>query len=105
MSRQPTVTRWGSTNPPSHDHLDAVFGDEDLAPSWWSSGPGDTYATHSHPYHKVLYCARGSIQFTIELSSERIELTPGDRLDIPPGTVHSAIVGPNGVECIEAAKP
>ena len=30
---------------------------------------------------------------------------PGDRLDIPPGATHSAIVGPQGVACVEAARP
>src|SRR5215469_6807205 len=32
-----------------------------LAPYRWSNGPYDSYAAHSHAYHKVLYCARGSI--------------------------------------------
>jgi len=33
-----------------------------------------------------------------------LDLGPGDRLDLEPGTDHSATVGPHGVECLEAAR-
>jgi quercetin dioxygenase-like cupin family protein len=82
----------------------AVFSHENLSPQRWSNGPGDTYAAHNHPYHKVLYCVRGSIVFRLSQSGEAIELRAGDRLDIEPGTEHSAIVGAHGVECVEAAR-
>ena len=81
----------------------AAFAAEGLSPSRWSNGPGDVYASHSHAYRKVLYCLRGSIVFRLTASGEEIRLTPGDRLDIDPGTAHSAIVGPDGVTCVEAA--
>jgi hypothetical protein len=32
-----------------------------------------------------------------------VTLVPGDRLDLPAGVGHSATVGPDGVECLEAA--
>jgi len=47
---------------------------------------------------------RGSIRFDLPASGESFELRPGDRLDIPPGTHHSAVVGPEGVTCVEAAR-
>jgi quercetin dioxygenase-like cupin family protein len=83
--------------------LDA-FVQERLSPHRWSNGPGDTYAPHSHAYHKVLYCLRGSVVFRLTATGEDISLHPGDRLDIEPHTEHSATVGPHGVECIEAAR-
>jgi quercetin dioxygenase-like cupin family protein len=73
---------------------------EGLSPSWWSNGPGDTYAAHSHSYNKVLYCTEGSITFAVEGAD--FELHAGDRLDIPRGTSHSAVVGGEGVTCVEA---
>jgi mannose-6-phosphate isomerase-like protein (cupin superfamily) len=97
-----TVTPWGEERPPNRDRLELVFRREGLSPSWWSNGPGDRYSQHSHSYHKVLYCARGSIRFMVHPSGEAHELQPGDRLDIPPGTTHSADVGPEGVTCVEA---
>jgi quercetin dioxygenase-like cupin family protein len=84
--------------------LEALFRSEHLSPGWWSNGPGDTYAPHSHRYHKVLYCLHGGIAFRIEPSGPEYELAPGDRLDIPPGTSHSAVVGPKGVTCVESAR-
>ena len=67
----------------------------------WSNGPGDRYAPHSHSYEKVLYCVDGAITFTLESEGKRLELTSGDRMVLPAGTVHSAVVGPGGCTCIE----
>jgi mannose-6-phosphate isomerase-like protein (cupin superfamily) len=98
-----SVTRWEGDHGPTEEELDRLLRERGLAPRWWSNGPGDRYAAHSHGYHKVLYCATGSIRFVIEDSGERIDLEAGDRLDIPPHTPHSAVVGPSGVTCVEAA--
>lgn len=65
----------------------------------WSNGPGDVYASHTHSYEKVLYCVTGSITFT--LADRELQLRPGDRMVLPPGTVHGAVVGPDGCTCIE----
>jgi quercetin dioxygenase-like cupin family protein len=65
----------------------------------WSNGPGDRYAPHSHSYEKVLCCVAGSIIFT--LPDREIKLGPGDRMVLPPGTVHGALVGVDGCTCIE----
>ena len=97
------VTRWTDTEAPSPETLDGLLCASGLTPSWWSSAPGDRYTAHSHAYRKVLYCARGGIRFTIDDGGETIDLGPGDRLDLPPGTVHSALVSPEGVTCVEAA--
>ena len=67
----------------------------------WSNGPRDRYALHSNPYEKVLYCVDGSITFGLEQEHRELELKAGDRMVLPPGTVHSAVVGPSGCTCIE----
>jgi len=67
----------------------------------WSNGPGTVYGVHTHSYRKILYCLRGSIRFDLVGSGESIDLEPGDRLDLPPGTAHAAVVGPGGVTCVE----
>jgi quercetin dioxygenase-like cupin family protein len=77
------------------------FAEHGLKPYSWSNGPGDTYQSHSHSYHKVLYCLHGSIVFRV--AGDDYELRPGDRLDLPPGVEHGAIVGQEGVTCLEAA--
>ncbi len=67
----------------------------------WSNGPGERYAAHTHSYEKVLYCVDGSITFALEGEGRSLELKPGDRMVLPAGTVHSAVVGQAGCTCIE----
>jgi quercetin dioxygenase-like cupin family protein len=67
----------------------------------WSNRPGDRYAAHSHNFEKVLYCVDGSITFVLENEGKRLALKSGDRMVLPAGTVHSAVVGSSGCICIE----
>jgi hypothetical protein len=66
----------------------------------WSNGPGAQYAVHAHPYRKILYVTVGSITFTPE-GAQPVTMGPGDRIEIPPGTPHGALVGVEGVTCWE----
>ena len=70
----------------------------------WSNAPGDRYAPHSHSYEKVLYCVEGSIAFVLEAEGRQLDLNAGDRMVLPAGTIHSAIVGPAGCTCIEGRR-
>jgi quercetin dioxygenase-like cupin family protein len=70
----------------------------------WSNGPGDSYTAHSHSFEKVLYCVGGSITFVLEDGGRRLELKAGDRMVLPAGTVHSAVVGSDGCTCIEGRR-
>jgi hypothetical protein len=100
----PTVTLWPGTDPPTEAALEGTLRAEGLAPEWWQNGPHERYATHRHTYHKVLYCASGSVTFLLPDTGERFDLKPGDRLDLPARTNHSALVGPRGVRCVEAPR-
>ena len=86
------------------DAILAAFSREGLTPHGWSNPPGDAYAVHSHSYEKLLFCLRGSIIFRLPATDESIELHPGDRLEIDAAAEHEALVGANGVTCIEAAR-
>ena len=85
------------------DALEQLFHSQGMEPRWWSNAPGERYASHSHPYHKVLFCSKGSIVFHTQDGD--IELRPGDRLDVDVATEHSATVGPDGATCVEAPLP
>jgi hypothetical protein len=74
-------------------------------PSAWSNGPRDRYGAHEHGYDKTLVCERGSIVFGLVDESRQIELRPGDRLDLPAGMNHDALVGDEGVTCLEGHFP
>lgn len=79
--------------------------DEGLAPSTWGNGPGDRYAAHEHGYDKVIVVDQGSITFGLPHEARAIELDEGDRLELPAGTLHDAVVGGRGVVCLEAHLP
>ncbi len=86
--------------PPDEASLDRALRSEAGNVHGWSNGPGDRYPEHEHGYAKILYCARGSIAFALG-DARRFDLRPGDRLFLPAGTRHSALVGPEGCACIE----
>ncbi|MDQ3897871.1 MAG: cupin domain-containing protein [Actinomycetota bacterium] len=90
------------SSPPDRTEIERRFRDEGLSPRGWGNAPGDTYGRHAHDYHKVLYCVSGSIVFHTDDGD--VELHPGDRLDVEPGTDHAATVGPDGVQCMEAPR-
>jgi hypothetical protein len=83
----------------------ARLGAEGLVPTAWSNGPGDRYPAHDHGYDKVIVVESGSIRFGLVDRGEAVELAGGDRLELPTGTSHDAVVGPSGVTCLEAHVP
>ena len=100
--RAADADRGGGTGAGDPHDLAARLRSEGLDPGAWSNGPGDRYAAHEHGYDKVLVCERGSIRFGLADLGSSVELAPGDRLDLPAGTHHDAVVGPVGVTCLEA---
>jgi uncharacterized protein YjlB len=96
------IIRWPDGKPPDEALLRSILADEDLHPYVWSNGPGDIYGAHSHSYHKVIYVVRGSITFGLPDSGDKVTLSSGDRLELPAGVTHNAVVGHQGVACLEA---
>jgi len=96
------VIRWTDKKSPDEALLHSILADEDLHPYMWSNGPGDVYGAHSHSYHKVIYVVRGSITFGLPDSGDALTLNEGDRLELPAGITHDAVVGNKGVACLEA---
>ncbi len=76
-----------------------------MAPGAWGNGPGDRYSPHAHEFDKVLVCVEGAIRFGLPSTGRVVDLAVGDRLDLPAGLRHDAIVGPGGVTCLEAHLP
>jgi uncharacterized protein YjlB len=85
----------------------ATLRDRLAAEGWpasaWSNGPGDRYAAHEHGYDKMLVVEVGSIAFGIPGGTTSMAV--GDRLELPARTSHTAVVGPDGVTCLEAHAP
>lgn len=67
-----------------------------LSPEPWSASAGTVFARHQHERTKRLFVVAGSISF------DGVALGPGDGIRIPAGVEHAAIVGDDGVQCVEA---
>lgn len=104
MTNPPQVTPWAGSTAPTESTLRQLCADEGLNPYAWSNGPHDVYSAHTHSYDKVIYVVRGSITFGLPDLGQSLTLNAGDRLDLPAGTVHDAVVGAQGVLCLEAHK-
>ena len=100
----PLVTSWTDSNPPTQSTLWRLMSDEGLSPYMWSNGPHDVYSAHTHSYNKVICVVQGSITFGLPQLGKQLTLKAGDRLDLPAGIVHDAVVGAQGVVCLEGHK-
>jgi mannose-6-phosphate isomerase-like protein (cupin superfamily) len=89
--------------PASRPAIEATVTAEGLTPRVWANEGDVTYGRHVHEHHKVLFCVSGSIVFHTDTGE--VSLRPGDRMELPAGVGHSATVGPDGVECVEAYRP
>jgi quercetin dioxygenase-like cupin family protein len=78
---------------------------EGLDAGRWGNGAGDRYGVHRHDYDKVIAVEWGSIDFGLPATGGKIGLSAGDRLELPAGTDHDAVVGGDGVSCLEAHLP
>jgi quercetin dioxygenase-like cupin family protein len=74
---------------------------EGLDTQRWKNVSGTRHQTQKYEFDKVILVMRGSIMFRIPETGEEVALNPGDRLELPAGTPHEAIVGPMGVVCLE----
>lgn len=102
MKQKASVRRWENPSQPDANELTRLMQQEGLRPYSWSNGPGDHYSAHRHSYDKIIYVASGSITFTLPATGDELKLEPGDRIELPAGTLHSAVVGSQGVVCLEA---
>jgi quercetin dioxygenase-like cupin family protein len=98
------IVRWPHSHPLPDEEVVRFFKARGLPYSRWANGPQEVYSVHTHPYRKILFCLKGSITFTLPDAGESVALRQGDRLIVPPGMRHGAVVGPEGVTCIEAGE-
>ena len=54
----------------------------------WQDYPGAVYCEHSHPHDEFIVVASGVITFTTAKAA--YELSSGDAMELPAGTVHGA---------------
>jgi quercetin dioxygenase-like cupin family protein len=67
---------------------------EGWAPLLIHDPPGAVYPPHQHPEAKLLVFLRGSME--VKVGGAVYRCLPGDKLIIPGGVEHAALVGPDG---------
>jgi cupin superfamily acireductone dioxygenase involved in methionine salvage len=95
------VLRWPHRHALPEAEVTAFFHARGIAATRWSNAPGTVYEEHAHAYRKMLFCVEGGITFFLPEQDRDVRLAPGDRLTLPPGVRHRALVGEHGVTCIE----
>lgn len=97
-----SIHDWPGDLPPDESEVQRFLRQQDLVGYRWSNAPGDVYGAHSHPFHKIIIVLQGSITFVLPDFEREVTLGIGDRLELAAGVVHEAVVGQQGVICIEA---
>ncbi|KJS28896.1 MAG: cupin [Desulfatitalea sp. BRH_c12] len=100
-----SVRKWSHDHPPAPQAIEENMRAEGVACYRWSNDPGDIYGAHDHTYDKIIYVLQGSITFGLPQRGEKIVLGAGDRLYLPAGITHDAVVGREGVVCLEGHRP
>ena len=95
------VERWSGGSPLSEADVLRLIADKGFSGYRWSNHPGDVYGAHSHAFFKIIFVIQGSITFGLPQEEIQISLNAGARLDLARGTIHDAIVGAQGVVCLE----
>jgi len=63
---------------------------EGLKTAWYSEVPGTSQRDHQHTFPETRWILSGHL--TVDVAGETLMLGPGDRIDVPAGTLHHAEV-------------
>jgi quercetin dioxygenase-like cupin family protein len=81
------VKRWDADDGPLQlSALRRELQHEGLNTAWWSEVPGMRVEEHEHPFPESRWVLSGYLR--VYVGDEVIDLGPGERLDLPPGTRH-----------------
>jgi quercetin dioxygenase-like cupin family protein len=97
------IVRWAKPKKPTLGEIQKMLHAEGLEYDVFSDRPGIKYGRHKHPFDDFIVIVSGKMKITTD-SSEWV-MKPGDRLDLPAGTSHSAeMMGKEEVQYISAKK-
>jgi mannose-6-phosphate isomerase-like protein (cupin superfamily) len=97
------VLRWHGAQHPTLSSISRLMNKENLTPYHAIHTPNSRQPVHSHGFKKIFYLVEGTMDITLPDSNITFSLRPGDRVEIPQGTVYGSIVGASGAKCLEAA--
>lgn len=97
------VIRWNKPKKPTLEELQRSLSTEGLEHDLYSDSPGTKYGRHKHPFDDFIVIVSGKMRIVTD--TQDWVMKPGDRLDLPANTAHSAeVVGREEVQYLSAAK-
>ncbi len=97
------VVRWNKPKKPALADLQKLLQAEGLEYELYSDSPGTKYGRHKHPFDDFIVIVSGKMKIITD--SQEWLMKPGDRLNLPSNTAHSAeVVGREEVQYLSAAK-
>jgi quercetin dioxygenase-like cupin family protein len=97
------MVKWSRSKKPTLEELKEMLAGQGLECELYSDPPRVKYGRHKHPFDDFVVIVSGKMK----IMTDKLEwtLTPGDRLDIPANTPHSAeVLGRVEVQYLSAAK-
>jgi quercetin dioxygenase-like cupin family protein len=68
----------------------------------WTDAPGTLYEDHAHQGRVAFYVTKGSVTFSGGIINQTVSAR--ERIDVPVGVHHTAVVGDEGCEYVVAAE-
>jgi quercetin dioxygenase-like cupin family protein len=97
------VVRWTKAKKPTLEELRAHLASLGLESELYADRPGTKYARHKHPFDDFVLIVKGKMKIATETGEWLLK--PGDRIDLPANTIHTAeMVGKDEVQYLSAAK-
>jgi quercetin dioxygenase-like cupin family protein len=91
--------RWSKHYESAEEELTNLLAARNIEAERWTANEMEVLDSRVFAEDHQLWCAEGSIIFTIE--GQRVSIQPGDTLEIPANMPHDAIAGISGCVCYE----
>ena len=95
--------RWSKHYESAEEELLGYLAAKNIEATRWTADEMQAFEPHVEPVDQQLWCAEGSIIYTI--NNQRFSIQPGDTLEIPANTYYEATAGISGCVCYQLLHP
>ncbi len=100
----PRMVLWDAPGRPQEEAVRGRLTEAGYQAVKWTSEPATGYPPHVHIYPELLWLISGSLTVILPAEGRLLELTPGDRVEIPQGLTHGTMAGADGATYLLATK-